>query len=92
MYITRRYSQDSDYYSGYPGEKYYGHGPTPELPGWDNADGEHAIPVHLFQKHVNELHLDQVITLIKQIISICHFIYMKNRLFNIVNMVKKTPL
>jgi len=44
------------------------HAPTPELPGWDCAggghngedDGEQAIPVHLFHKHVSELHLDQV--------------------------------
>ena len=54
----RRYSQDNAFY--YPPEKYFGHGPTPELPGWDSGDGEHAIPVHLFGKHVQELHLDQV--------------------------------
>lgn len=54
-----RYSQDNNSYY-YPREKHFGHGPTPELPGWDNGDGEHAIPVHLFQKHVAELHLDQV--------------------------------
>ncbi|XP_059092018.1 tyrosine-protein phosphatase 99A-like [Tigriopus californicus] len=54
--ILRRYSQDNSYY--YPQEKYYGHGPTPELPGWDSND-EGAIPVHLFQKHVSELHMDQ---------------------------------
>ena len=60
----RRYTQESNPYYGYPQEKYYGQGPTPELPGWDNnsstSDGEHAIPVHLFPKHVSELHLDQV--------------------------------
>jgi hypothetical protein len=55
----RRYSQDNSFY--YPPEKYFGqHGPTPELPGWDSGDGEHAIPVHLFAKHTQELHLDQV--------------------------------
>ena len=60
----RRYTQESNPYYGYPHEKYYGQGPTPELPGWDNnssaSDGDHAIPVHLFPKHVSELHLDQV--------------------------------
>ena len=64
----RRYTQESNPYY-YPHEKYYGQGPTPELPGWDNnsstSDGEHAIPVHLFPKHVSELHLDQVCTVIK---------------------------
>ena len=59
-YFSRRYSQEHTYYYGSQ-DKYYGHGPTPELPGWDNPDGEQeAVPVHLFQKHVNELHLDQV--------------------------------
>ena len=56
----RRYTQDNNslYYTH---EKIYGHhGPTPELPGWDNNDGDHGIPVHLFAKHVSELHLDQV--------------------------------
>ena len=62
-YLTffRRYSQDSTslYYTH---EKIYGThgGPTPELPGWDNNDGDHAIPVNLFSKHVSELHMDQV--------------------------------
>lgn len=60
---SRRYSQDSNptYYSA---EKFLGNaGATPDLPGWDNntsGDGEHAIPVHLFPKHVAELHMDQV--------------------------------
>ena len=62
-YCSRRYTQESSTYY-YPHEKYYGAGPTPELPGWDNnssaSDGDHAIPVHLFPKHVTELHLDQV--------------------------------
>ena len=63
FYCSRRYTQESSTYY-YPHEKYYGSGPTPELPGWDNnssaSDGDHAIPVHLFPKHVTELHLDQV--------------------------------
>jgi hypothetical protein len=41
------------------------HAPTPELPGWDCpgadvATDDQAIPVHLFHKHVTELHMDQV--------------------------------
>ena len=68
FFFFRRYTQESNPYY-YPHEKYYGQGPTPELPGWDNnsstSDGEHAIPVHLFPKHVSELHLDQVCTMIK---------------------------
>ena len=58
----RRYTQEANTFY-YPHEKYYGTGPTPELPGWDNnttETGDHAIPVHLFSKHVSELHLDQV--------------------------------
>ena len=58
----RRYTQETNTFY-YPHEKYYGTGPTPELPGWDNnttETGDHAIPVHLFSKHVSELHLDQV--------------------------------
>ena len=61
LLFSRRYSQDSTslYYTH---EKIYGThgGPTPDLPGWDNNDGEHAIPVNLFSKHVSELHMDQV--------------------------------
>ena len=64
-YCSRRYTQESSTYY-YPHEKYYGSGPTPELPGWDNnsSEGDHAIPVHLFPKHVAELHLDQVTTFV----------------------------
>jgi len=59
--LWRRYTQEANTFY-YPHEKYYGTGPTPELPGWDNnttETGDHAIPVHLFSKHVSELHLDQ---------------------------------
>jgi len=34
------------------------------ITGWDNnlnsTDGDQSIPVHLFPKHVSELHMDQV--------------------------------
>ncbi len=62
--FSRRYTQDSNPFY-YPHEKYFCGDPTPELPGWDNnsntSDGDQAIPVHLFPKHVSELHMDQVI-------------------------------
>ena len=63
MSISRRYTQDNNTFY-YPHEKYFSGDPTPELPGWDNnsnpGDGDQAIPVHLFPKHVMELHMDQV--------------------------------
>ena len=64
FFISRRYTQDSNPFY-YPHEKYFCGDPTPELPGWDNnsnsSDGDQAIPVHLFPKHVSELHMDQVL-------------------------------
>ena len=63
MSISRRYTQDNNTFY-YPHEKYFSGDPTPELPGWDNnsnpGDGDQAIPVHLFPKHVMGLHMDQV--------------------------------
>ena len=64
LFFCRRYSQDNNYYYSNPEKYMLGRraGPTSELPGWENPDGEaDAIPVHLFQKHVAEMHLDQVV-------------------------------
>ena len=61
--IFRRYNQDSFYYEN---EKFYSPPPgAVEAGGWDLGHGEdanHAIPVHLFPKHVTDLHMNQVCT------------------------------
>ena len=63
--IIRRYKQDRSCH--YDKEKYYNNSPTLsksqlEFGGWDCGRGEdalHAIPVHLFPKHVLDLHMNQ---------------------------------
>ncbi|CAB4063723.1 PTPRG [Lepeophtheirus salmonis] len=59
--------KDTDIY--YPNDKYYGARKSLETQGWDNAstlEGEIAIPVNLFSKHVAELHLNQNVGFYKE--------------------------
>ena len=68
MLFSRRYKQDSSYY--YNEEKYYTSPEGPlEITGWDTGDVDelqHAIPVHLFPKHVMDLHMNQEVGFAKE--------------------------
>jgi hypothetical protein len=70
--IHRRCKQDRSH--DYQDEKYYNESPTLskhklDVGGWDSGQGEdalHAIPVHIFPKHVIDLHMNQEVGFAKE--------------------------
>jgi hypothetical protein len=70
--INRRCKQDHS--NHYQDEKYYNESPTLSkhklvVGGWDSGQGEealHAIPVHIFPKHVLDLHMNQEVGFAKE--------------------------
>jgi hypothetical protein len=68
--IHRRCKQDRS--NHYQDEKYYNESPTLSklvVGGWDSGQGEevlHAIPVHIFPKHVLDLHMNQEVGFAKE--------------------------